>query len=93
MVGRGALYRTAPFSATLEAALRGSNPRHVVRGEPSKANIVVHQSTISTQCLINGDLGMHDFHIHRLKSEWKYGDGGWSLHQPSNYRYGAMEYG
>lgn len=54
---------------------------------------MVHQGTIGMQCLINGDLGMHDFHIHRLKSEWKYGDGGWSLHQPSNDRYGAMKYG
>ncbi len=54
---------------------------------------MVNQGTIGTQCLINGDFAMHDFHIHRLNSEWKCGYDGWSLHQPSNDRYGAMEYG
>jgi hypothetical protein len=55
-------------------------------GEPSKADIVVNPGTMGAQCLINGGLGMHDFHIHRLKSEWKCGYDGWSLHQPSNDR-------
>ena len=62
-------------------------------GEPSKPDIVVNQGTIGAQCLINVDLGMHDFHIYQMKSEWECGYDDWSLHQPSNARYGAMEYG
>lgn len=82
----------APFSATPEAALREAIIA-MSCGRAVEADIVVNQGPIGAQCLINVDLGMHDFHIYQMKSEWECGYDDWSLHQPSNDRYGAMEYG